>query len=336
MRYGDEFESRTDAAAAKVSSIFGKLTSKTGLLAIGAASVAVVTAFGSPFQVDQSEMGVITRNGKFVRVAEPGLGFKIPFFESVEKYPAGIVTVDADGKQLDTLTVDSQKIDNAKLRIQFRIPRDEDGLKRFRQETRQGYRELMQTDGVSAFKVVAGKFNSLDIGGKRELMATQTRERLTSMAKNKYGIDVVDVGITDVNLTAKYMDAVEKAAIEKTLVEQARLVQQKEQINAETARITAQGAANAKIEAARGEAEGMTLLAKAKANTIDLEGQALKRNPELKDLRQIEAWAQGGAQVPGVLVMGGSGAGPMPFQSLFPTGPAITKASPAAAPAPGK
>ena len=37
-------------------------------------------AFGSWFQVDQGERGVVLRNGKLVRVSEPGLDFKTPFF----------------------------------------------------------------------------------------------------------------------------------------------------------------------------------------------------------------------------------------------------------------
>lgn len=40
-------------------------------------------AFGSWFQVDQGERGVVLRNGKLVRVSEPGLDFKTPFIDSV-------------------------------------------------------------------------------------------------------------------------------------------------------------------------------------------------------------------------------------------------------------
>lgn len=39
--------------------------------------------FGSYYTVGQFERGVILRNGAFVGVVQPGLGFKIPIFESV-------------------------------------------------------------------------------------------------------------------------------------------------------------------------------------------------------------------------------------------------------------
>ena len=51
----------------------------TGLLFV----LILFLAFGSWFQVDQGERGVVLRNGKLVRVAEPGLDFKTPFIDNV-------------------------------------------------------------------------------------------------------------------------------------------------------------------------------------------------------------------------------------------------------------
>ena len=38
---------------------------------------------GSFFTVNTAEMAVVTRFGKFLRVAEPGLNWKMPYFDSV-------------------------------------------------------------------------------------------------------------------------------------------------------------------------------------------------------------------------------------------------------------
>ncbi len=330
MRYEDRFEGAANTAR----NAFGKM-SMGKMAAYGStAAVAVAAAFGGVFTIDQADFGVVTRNGAFERVVEPGLHFKVPFFESVKSHPAGIVTIDTEGKSLNTLTIDSQQIDNAKLRIQFRLPKDEAGVKKMLQETKGAYVELMQTDGVNSFKEVAGKFNSLDVAGKRGELAGKTKENLADAALKKYGITVVDTRLSDVNLTKEYMTAVEQAAMAKTLVAKARELQQKEQIDADTAKIKAAGIANAAIEAARGEAESISLKAAAEAKRIDLEGSALARNPALVELRRVEAWKEGGAQVPQVLTAGQGGAGNTPFLSLFPTGPAPK--APAAAPAPGK
>lgn len=47
----------------------------------------VALAFGSFFQIDPEEVGVITRFGKYSRTVESGLNFKIPFTETVYKVP---------------------------------------------------------------------------------------------------------------------------------------------------------------------------------------------------------------------------------------------------------
>lgn len=316
------FENQFDDAAEGMKKKFEGLSLKKAALWGGSAVAALTVALGSPFTIDKADFGVVTRNGAFDRVVEPGLHFKIPLFEKVESHPSGIITVDTEGKSLNTLTIDSQQIDNAKLRIQFRLPTTEEGIKKMLKETKGGYTELMGTDGVNSFKEIAGKFNSLDIAGKRGELAGKTKENLATAAMAKYGITVVDTRLSDVNLKPEYMQAVEQAAMAKTLVSKARELQQKEQIDADTAKIKAAGVANAAIEAARGEAESTTLKATAEARRIDLEGQALARNPSVLQLRQIEQWGAGGAQVPNVLTVGSGGGATQPFMSLFPSAPA--------------
>jgi regulator of protease activity HflC (stomatin/prohibitin superfamily) len=55
---------------------------------IGAAAIgliALVAIMGSWYTVDQTERAVLLRNGAVVGTAQPGLGFKIPVIDSVEK-----------------------------------------------------------------------------------------------------------------------------------------------------------------------------------------------------------------------------------------------------------
>jgi membrane protease subunit HflK len=51
------------------------------------ALVVIILAFGSFFQIDPEEVGVITRFGKYTRTVDPGLNVKIPFIEKVYKVP---------------------------------------------------------------------------------------------------------------------------------------------------------------------------------------------------------------------------------------------------------
>lgn len=50
-------------------------------------AVAVVVVFSSFFTVQPEEVGIVTRFGEFTRIADPGLNYKIPFFEQVRYVP---------------------------------------------------------------------------------------------------------------------------------------------------------------------------------------------------------------------------------------------------------
>jgi regulator of protease activity HflC (stomatin/prohibitin superfamily) len=58
------------------------------LLAV-AAIIFLTLVFGSFFTVSTAQVAIITRFGKFLRVADPGLNWKMPYFDSV----AGLVSL---------------------------------------------------------------------------------------------------------------------------------------------------------------------------------------------------------------------------------------------------
>ncbi|MGD2295584.1 MAG: FtsH protease activity modulator HflK [Candidatus Aminicenantes bacterium] len=61
---------------------------KTGVLKLIIAGVIIlILVASSVYQISPEEIGVILRFGKFVRTTEPGLHFKIPLVETLEKVP---------------------------------------------------------------------------------------------------------------------------------------------------------------------------------------------------------------------------------------------------------
>lgn len=54
---------------------------------IAGALAAVVILFGTFYQIEPEEVGVVLRFGQYVRTTEPGLHVKTPFVESVQKVP---------------------------------------------------------------------------------------------------------------------------------------------------------------------------------------------------------------------------------------------------------
>jgi regulator of protease activity HflC (stomatin/prohibitin superfamily) len=79
---------------------------------IAGAIVAFVVLFliaGSWYTVDQTERGVLLRNGAVIGTAQPGLGFKIPGFDSVQKISVKTATYTWD--KMNSYSFDQQPAD---------------------------------------------------------------------------------------------------------------------------------------------------------------------------------------------------------------------------------
>ncbi|MBL0713949.1 MAG: protease modulator HflC [Desulfosarcina sp.] len=65
----------------------------------------VATAYSAAFVVDETEQVVLTRFGKIIRepITNPGLKFRIPFIDTVNKYPKNLQQWDGDPGQIPTL-----------------------------------------------------------------------------------------------------------------------------------------------------------------------------------------------------------------------------------------
>jgi regulator of protease activity HflC (stomatin/prohibitin superfamily) len=71
--------------------------------------VALAAILGSWYTVDQTERGVLLRNGAVVGTAQPGLGFKIPVIDSVEKISVRTTTYTWD--KMNSYSYDQQPAD---------------------------------------------------------------------------------------------------------------------------------------------------------------------------------------------------------------------------------
>src|ERR1700732_4985378 len=71
--------------------------------------VALIAILGSWYTVDQTERGVVLRNGAVIGTAQPGLGFKLPLFDSVEKISVRTATYTWD--KMNSYSFDQQPAD---------------------------------------------------------------------------------------------------------------------------------------------------------------------------------------------------------------------------------
>ena len=77
--------------------------------AIVAIIVIVIIAAGSWYTVDQTERGVKLRYGAVIGTAQPGLGFKVPLIDSVEKVSVKTFTYAWD--KMNSYSYDQQPAD---------------------------------------------------------------------------------------------------------------------------------------------------------------------------------------------------------------------------------
>jgi membrane protease subunit HflC len=208
--------------------------------------IAVAALYSSAFVVDETEQVVLTRFGKIVRepITDPGLNFRLPFFDKVNKFPKNLLFWDGDPGQIPTLEktyiwVDSfarwritdpvkfkQTVDtvfSAQNRLDEIIdPAVRNAVTSYRliETVRKSNREL------DTFEVGIEKEETED---KREVYEILTgREKITlgilkqaQPKLDKFGIELVDVKIKRVN----YVDQVRKSVYNRMIAERKQIAE---------------------------------------------------------------------------------------------------------------
>jgi len=209
------------------------------------ALVVLYLIFASFFTVNTAQVAVITRFGKFLRVAEPGLNWKRPFFDSV----AGLVSLRVN--QI-TLTMETKTRDNVfvtiPISVQNRVRPEKvyDAYYKLADPTAQikSYVEqviLGHVPGMTLDEVFASQ-SSIAAAVKQELDADMAG----------FGYEIVNVLVTDIVPDAKVKSAMNdiNASLREPVDPNARgeaekiLVVKKAEAEAESKALQGQGIAN--------------------------------------------------------------------------------------------
>ena len=215
-------------------------------IALAAVAIIVLSlVLGSFFTVNTAQVAVITRFGKFLRVAEPGLNWKMPYFDTV----AGMVSLRVN--QI-TLTMETKTKDNVFVTIPISVQNRVRPEKVF-----DAYYKL--SDPVAQIKsyveqVILGHVPGMTLD---EVFATQSsiaaavkQELDADMAT--FGYEIVNVLVTDIVPDAKVKSAMNdiNAAQREQVAANARgeaekiLVVKKAEAEAESKALQGQGIAN--------------------------------------------------------------------------------------------
>jgi len=243
--------------------------------------------FGSWFTIDQTERGVILRNGAFSYEAQPGLGFKLPLIDSLKR-----ITVQTQKVKFNDLGVYSldQQPTQIGLSVIWRVDptKIEQVYSEFKDE--QGLMERIIVPLVNKhLKVVFGQYTAYRSIQERAKL-TQEVEDSIKESTSKYPVIVESIQLEDITFSKAYENSVEQRMLAEVEVQKLKQNAERQKVEAEIQRINAEGQANAIREVAQAEAMAIQLKGEAEAKAIEVRAKALERNQKLVALVQAERW----------------------------------------------
>ena len=267
--------------------------------------IVTLLLFVSAYTIDEGQRGVILRNGALSGEAGPGMHFKIPLIDAVEKISTR--TKSRTYNKVLAYSRDQQPA-SLELSVTYRLPVDKvaDIYTQFGGETGLVNR-VLDRRVLDEVKNVFGQFNAVTAIQERARLVTDMTDALRA---------AVDAPITILSLQLEnidFSDIYEQSIEQRMLVEvEVQKVRQNAVREEETAKITvtkAKADAEAQLALARATAESARLLGEAEASAIRAKGSALRDNPALVALISAERWD---GKLPQTMVPGGA----LPFVNI--------------------
>jgi prohibitin 1 len=257
-------------------------SSNTPSLIIGILAAAILFfGLNSFVIINPGQAGVLSILGKATSGAlMEGIHFKPPFVSRVDVYD---VTVQKFEVPAQSLTKDLQNLE-ASFAINFRLdPVQVVSIRRSQGTLQNLVSKVIAPQTQESFKIAAARRTAEEAITKRSELK-QDFDIALSQRLEKYAVIVLDTSVVDLNFTKEFSNAVEEKQIAEQRAQRAVYIAQE-----------ASQEAQAEINRAQGKAEAQRLL----AETLKAAGGQLVLQKEA-----IEAWREGGAQMPKVLVMG--------------------------------
>lgn len=240
--------------------------------------------------LNPGQAGVISILGKARDgVLLEGIHFKPPLVSAVDTYDLTVQKFEVPGQ---SSTKDLQDL-SARFAINFRL----DPIQVVEIRRKQGtlaniVSNIIAPQTQESFKIAAARRTVEEAITKRNELKQDFDDALSERLE-KYGIIVLDTSVVDLDFSPEFAKAVEEKQIAEQRSKRAVYVAQE-----------AEQTAQADINRATGRAEAQRLL----AETLKAEGGQLVLQKEA-----IQAWREGGSQMPKVLVMGGKEQAGIPF-----------------------
>ena len=235
--------------------------------------VVLIAILGSWYTVDQTERGVRLRYGAVIGTAQPGLGFKIPLIDSVEKIS---VTLRASPDKVADLYAKFGRLDTAVNQVVSPVVNQQ-------------------------VKVVFGRYTAVKAIQDRGPLNSAIRDAITATLKDDSMIIIESVQLENIEFSANYLHSIEQRMLAEVEVQKLQQNAEREKVQAQITVTQANAKANAVRAEAQASADALRLNGEARATNIKLTGEAeaaaiearakaLGTNPNLVTLVQAERW----------------------------------------------
>ncbi len=284
--------------------------------------IALVIALSSFYIVQEGERGVLTRNGAFVSIQEPGLGFKVPIIDKVTDMEVRNMALQFD---VQVYSLDTQQY-TAAVTINYDL--DPSAVERiFKQEGVYYADRRLKPLAETQMKEIAGKFTAQRTIQERDIFGAKVRDAVRDNAK-RYGISITEVQVQNIDFTEQFEKAIEDAMLAKAKVTEEENILQQKKVQAETrvveataqanaAREEARGQADAKVTQAQAEATRIAAIGQAEADAIQKKADALRDNPELASYTYALASMNWDGKLPTQFIPGST----LPILNVGPAAP---------------
>lgn len=220
--------------------------------------IALILFLSFVFIVKEQSAVIIERLGKFHKVANPGINFKIPF---IDKKAA---TMNLRLQQLDVL-VETKTLDNVfvntKVSVQYEVVRE---------KVKEAYYSLNNpTSQISSYifdevRAAVPRLDLDDLFSKKDEIAISVNESIAEIMDN-YGYQIMKTLITDIDPDAKVKESMNRinaakrdreATIQEADAKKITIIKEAE-AEAESKRLAGEGIAKQRLEIIRGFKESV-------------------------------------------------------------------------------
>jgi len=256
------------------------------IFGIGVVLLVLVTLMGSWYTVDETERGVLLRNGAIVKVVEPGLSFKIPFIETVK-----FISVQSNATTYQGLQAYSKDQQTATLNVSVSwhvLPAEVDKVYMQYQDLDGLVSRLISRQVPTQVENVFGQYNAVSAVQNRGKFVNDVTKAIKDAIAGPVVIDGVQ--IENIDFSDDYERSIAlrmKAEVEVKTREQMLAT---EQVEAQIVVTRAQADADSRVAQAKADAEATRLRGEAEADAIKAKTLALSSNPALIELTKAERW----------------------------------------------